>query len=50
MPKTINLDFDLKKIMNDIKRYFNNLPQDMLIAWGVLGLGFILIIVGLILM
>ena len=48
--KTIKIDFDFKKISASIEGYFKGLTNDMLAAWGVLGVGIILIIVGLFLL
>jgi len=48
--KKIKIDIDFKKIINNIKYYFSHLKIDMQIAWGILGLGIILIIVGVILL
>ena len=58
MDKKIKIDFDFKKIMNDVDmffsktlpNYFKGLGTDMLAAWGVLTLGIILIIVGVFLL
>ena len=48
--KKIKIDIDFKKIWSNISNYFSHLKIDMQIAWGILGLGIILIVVGLFLM
>jgi hypothetical protein len=56
--KKIKIDFDFKKITNDmniffsktVPTYFSGLSTDMLVAWGVLGVGLILIVVGVFLL
>lgn len=48
MAKKFDLDF--KKIIDDIGYYFAHLGQDMQIAWGVLGLGIILVVIGILIL
>ena len=58
MDKKIKIDFDFKKIMDGMNNffsralpnYFKGIDMYMQIAWGFLGLGIVLIIVGLILL
>ncbi|MCC7574307.1 hypothetical protein KO361_01845 [Candidatus Woesearchaeota archaeon] len=53
MDKADNSDFSmdsLKKFFDDVGNYFTSLNQLELIAWGLIGLGVILVIVGLIIM
>jgi hypothetical protein len=57
MAKKIKIDFDFKKIVDGLNRfangivpYFSHLAIDMQVAWGVLGLGIVLIVVGLFLL
>jgi|GEM_PF-2368046 len=39
----ITIDFD--KMYRNAISYFKNLPQDMIIAWSVIGVGIIVLIV-----
>ncbi len=40
----------INDVLDRVKDYFSSLNQLELIAWGVIGLGFILVIVGIIIM
>lgn len=48
--KKVRIDFDLKKIFNNIIYYFSHLSQDLQIAWAILGFGIILLIAGIIIL
>ena len=58
MAQPVKIDVDFKKMFaninrffsQDIPKYFKGLAQDMQIAWGVLGLGIVLVIVGIVLL
>lgn len=41
------ISIDFKKMSDSITHYFSSLSQDMMIAWGAIGLGIVLIIIAL---
>lgn len=46
--KLKKLDESIKEIVAKIEVYFNSLNQMELIAWGLIGFGFIMVILGII--
>lgn len=55
MNQKINIDFKeisdkINNFINKTIEYFKNLTTDMIIAWSAIGLGFILLIIGIIIL